>query len=130
VIKKITFAVAYKLILWILSLVILFHLLVLVQIIPYTIVWGGNIHSYEQMLVFESLSILINLLIIFLVYTKVKNVHLQRKSKLVNAFLWFFAALFFLNTLGNLTAQSSIELIIATPITLLLAVLSWRMAVE
>ncbi|MBP9791140.1 MAG: hypothetical protein KBD57_11425, partial [Bacteroidia bacterium] len=49
-----------KLMLALLTLVMLFHLLVLSQIIPYDIVWAGKLNSIEEMYSFEIMSILVN----------------------------------------------------------------------
>ena len=101
------------------SLSIVFHLLVLMQIIPYTIVWGGRITSLSQMYVFEAISILINLIFLFVVLLKLKILRIQFPEKLLNICLWIMFALFLLNTLGNLFSISDLERVIFTPITLL-----------
>lgn len=44
-----------------LIVVVLFHIAVIAKIIPYDIAWGGRIQNDEEMYVFETLSILINL---------------------------------------------------------------------
>jgi len=38
----------------------IFHLLILVRVIPYEITWGGRLKTVEEMYVFETISILIN----------------------------------------------------------------------
>ena len=101
------------------SLSIVFHLLVLMQIIPYTIVWGGRITSLSQMYVFEAISILINLIFLFVVLLKLKILRIQFPEKLLNICLWIMFALFLQNTLGNLFSISDLERVIFTPITLL-----------
>lgn len=41
----------------ILSLVVLFHLLVIVRVIPFDIVWGGKLKNVSQMRSFEAVSV-------------------------------------------------------------------------
>lgn len=101
---------------------IIFHLLVLVKTIPYTIVWGGRITNLSQMYVFETVSILINLIFLFVVLLKLKILRIQFSKKLLNIALWIMAVLFLLNTLGNLLSTSGLERIIFTPVTLLLSI--------
>lgn len=89
--------------------VIIFHFLILSKQIPYTIAWGGRLKNDAQMYLFESLSILINILIIVVLLLKnnvIKNKFLRPYT---NGILWFFMLLFSLNTLGNLLAKTDFE---------------------
>jgi len=61
---------AIKLLIGLLSLVIVFHILVLLQIIPYNIAWGGRLKTVQEMYVFEIVSIALNL---FLIWCLVKS---------------------------------------------------------
>jgi hypothetical protein len=103
--------------------VMIFHLLVIAQVIPYTVVWAGRLGSVEEMYVFELLSIAVNTLLLGVLLLKagfIKNIFPQR---LLNGILWFFLVLFALNTLGNLTAATAFEKFVFTPLTLLSAIL-------
>lgn len=82
------------------------------------------------MYVFESVSILINCLLIFIVLIKGSLIKSRIPIKIINGLLWFFVVLFALNTLGNLTSESNLETYIATPLTFILAILCWRIAIE
>jgi hydrogenase-4 membrane subunit HyfE len=112
------------------SLVILFHVLVIAGIIPYGIVWGGRIQSQEEMISFEIISILINgiMLAVVAIYTRHLNVKIN--PKIIKAALWIMVGIFLLNTIGNLFSKNEWEKIIFTPITLLLAIFSLRLAME
>ena len=101
------------------SLSIVFHLLVLLQIIPHTIVWGGRITNLSQMYVFETVSIFINLIFLFIILLKLKILRIQFPEKILPVALWVMFTLFLLNTVGNLFSTSGLERIIFTPITLL-----------
>ena len=96
---------AIKLLIGLLSLVIIFHILVLLQIIPFNIAWGGRLKTVQEMYVFESVSIALNLFLLWIVWLRAKNV----KSKTVNIILWVFFGIFSLNTIGNLFAQTTFE---------------------
>jgi hypothetical protein len=104
-----------------LVLVIFFHLLILLKIIPYTIAWGGRLKTDQEMYVFESVSIVINLLLIFILSLKAKHV----KHKIIDITLWIFFVLFSLNTIGNLLAKTTFEKSFSV-ITLLFAVLLFK----
>jgi len=96
---------AIKLLIGLLSLVIVFHFLIIVKIIPFNIAWGGRLKSDQEMYVFEGISIVINLFLIWVLSLKLKNV----KGKLINSMLWIFLGIFTLNTIGNLFAQTNFE---------------------
>ncbi len=119
---------AAKVLLALLLVVIIFHLLVLTGIIPYTIVWGGRLDDAGQMRVFEIVSITVNVLIISVVAIRAGYWRVPVRMGVVRGVLWVFVALFALNTFGNLLAESMWEKVIFTPLTFILALLCWRLA--
>ena len=100
---------AIKIMFCLLAVVVLFHLCILLKIIPYGITWGGRLKNDQEMYVFESLSIAINLFLGFLLALKGALLKSFVPMKVVNGFLWFFVVLFAFNTLGNLVAESTFE---------------------
>ena len=119
---------AGNILLTILGPVIVFHLLVLFQVIPYTIVWGGRLKSVEEMYLFELVSIFLNLLLLFITLQKTGYIRQVVSEKAISIIFYLFLVLFLLNTIGNLTAKSSIELIGGTLFTSLSAFLCWILA--
>ncbi|TGL98023.1 hypothetical protein EHQ76_13400 [Leptospira barantonii] len=101
----------------------IFHLLVLTQIIPYTIVWGGRLTSLEEMYIFEILSIILNSFFIWIGLIRTGNVKAIIPQKTITVILWIMAVLFSLNTIGNIVSQNDLERIIFTPVTTILAIL-------
>lgn len=130
VIKKINIRFAAILMLVLLSCVIVFHLLVLSGTIPYSVVWGGRLESVSQMYLFEAMSITINLMIIVIIAIKAGYVKPFISKRTLTFLLWALAILFALNTVGNLLATTILETILFTPLTLISAVLCYRMAIE
>ena len=125
----IPFSVATRTIITLNLAVIAFHMLVLMQVIPYNVVWAGNLKTENEMYAFETLSVIINLILIVAVLTKTKAIKTNSSQTIVNVALWLFVIVFALNTLGNLTAKASIETYVATPLTFILALLCWRVAI-
>lgn len=113
-----------------LSLITVFHLSVLIGIIPFNIVWGGRLAEHSQMVIFESVSITINLLMIATVGLKAKLIFSRVSPKFIRIALWIMAGVFVLNTIGNLASVNTFEKIIFTPVTAILAVLSIRLALS
>jgi hypothetical protein len=115
---------ATKILVGITAAAIFFHLLILVKIIPYEITWGGRLKSDAEMYVFEAISILVNAFFIFVLLQKGSFIRQVFSQKAVSIILWVFFALFVLNTLGNLVAETNFEKGFAV-LTLVNAVLLW-----
>ncbi len=113
-----------------LSLVIVFHFLVLTGIVPFEIVWGGRIKDSSEMEVFEAFSITLNLLMLFIIGIKSGFIKLSLNPTIIKISLWLMFVLFFVNTMGNLFSINQWEKIIFTPITIVLAVFSLRLALS
>jgi hypothetical protein len=130
VIEKISMRTSANIIIIILLSVFVFHILVLIGVIPYNIVWGGRLENISQMYVFEIISLTINSVIMFIVCMKAGYIKAYINLKLINVTLWFLVAIFLLNTIGNIVSLSALESMIFTPLTFISALLFYRMAIE
>ena len=108
---------------FILGLVILFHLFIYFEQIPYDKVWAGKLNSVEEMKSFETFSIIINVFMMIIFNIKYKQLESKKRNKAIDIIIWIFALLFGLNTLGNLFAQHTLELIFGTLLTLISTIL-------
>ncbi|ANE52342.1 hypothetical protein SY85_19470 [Flavisolibacter tropicus] len=113
-----------------LSLIVLFHLLVLVSIVPFQIVWGGRLTNHSQMVRFEMISIAINLIMLAVVAIHTGILKLRIKPLLIYIVLWCMGGLFLLNTIGNLLSINTFEKMVFTPLTLLLSICCFRLALD
>jgi len=116
---------ALKIMIGLLTTVTLFHILIVTQIVPFTIVWAGKLQNVEEMRVFETISILINLFLLFILLLKGDYLNYKISDKILNWILWLFMVAFALNTIGNLMSKTLFEKILFTPLTLISAVLIW-----
>ena len=114
-----------KIFLGLLFSVILFHICIIVKIIPYNIAWGGRLTNDNEMYVFESISILINAFLSWLLLMKGEFVKFKFTRNTVNIILWIFFGLFILNTVGNIFAKTNFEKLFAI-LTGLSAILIWN----
>lgn len=105
--------------------IVLFHFAIIFKLIPYNIAWGGRLTNDTEMYVFESLSIIINLFLIWILLMKGGMVSFQFSERAVKVILWFFLILFVLNTFGNIIAKTNFEKFFAF-VTAAFAVLLWR----
>lgn len=112
-----------------LFLLIIFHLLILAQVIPYGMVWGGRIESESEMLRAESISIVINLMMLLLVSAQRGLIGVKLSGTIILIGLWAMFILFVLNTVGNAMSLNETERWFA-PVTLLLSIFSLRLALD
>ena len=114
-----------KLLLGLITIVILFHFSIIIEIIPYNSIWGGRLQNDRDMYTFEIFSILINLYLGFILLIKAKRIKPLLSKKVVDLSLWIFLVLFILNTVGNLFARTYFEKTFAI-LTLLFSVFIWN----
>ncbi len=114
----------------ILSVIIVFHLLVVSRVIPYDIVWGGNISDSNDLWLMEAVSIAVNALLLFLVFAYMGVIKVKVNRTVTKVFFWVMFIFFLLNTLGNILAKQSLETFIFTPLTVLLSLFSFRIAMN
>ena len=120
---------AIKSILIILSLVVLFHICVLVGIVPPEIVWGGRVSDRSE-LKMEIISILINLVMLQIVMVRAGYFKIKINPMIIKIALWAMAILFLLNTIGNIFSKNDFEKFAFTPLTLILAIFCIRLAIS
>jgi hypothetical protein len=112
-----------------LGLLIIFHILIFVGIVPYNIVWAGKIKSKKELLFMESISLFISLMAVIIVGSKTNNLILIKDPTIVNIGMWILLALFVFNTIGNLTAKNPIEKYGFGTLTILISFLVLRILV-
>lgn len=112
------------------SAAICFHFCILFGLIPFEIVWGGRLKSLEEMVVFETISLTINFLMLFVVSVRCGILKIKLHDRVFPIFFWFIFVLFALNTVGNLFSTNDMERLIFTPITAISALLSLRLALS
>ncbi len=100
---------AIKILLVLIGAILILHILILAGIIPYEIAWGGRLQTDNQMYVFETISISLNLILGIALLVKGKLISLLVHPMIVNIILWVFLVLFALNTIGNLLAKTNFE---------------------
>ncbi|MCX7909608.1 MAG: hypothetical protein N2560_08855 [Ignavibacteria bacterium] len=114
----------------ILSGLIIFHLLVLLKVIPYDIVWGSRVKSEKDLFRLEMISLLINLFFLFSTLIYVIALPLKFPKIIMTIILWTMVALFGLNTLGNVLSKNKLEQRLFAPLTVLLTLFSLIMVLN
>ena len=129
-IYKISFSLAINTVLILLCAFVVFHLLILTQIIPFDIVWGGKLKDLAQMRRFELISIAVNIFMAVIIAIKGNYIKIKAPIKIINMVIWLFVVLFAFNTIGNLFASTLMEKVLFTPATVILALFCYRIAIE
>ena len=129
--KLIRAKLAGNILLFSLGLLFLFHVLVLLKVIPADIVWGGQIKGVPANLItLEAVALLVTAVFILVVAAKTGYLQVGRLSGIINAGVWLIFVYLLLNTLGNLASGISFEKLVFAPITILLAFCAFRLAIE
>ena len=129
--KLISAKLAGNILLFSLGLLFIFHILVLLKIIPAAIVWGGQIKGVPANLAtLETVALLMTALFILIVAAKTGYIQAGKLSGAVTIGVWLIFIYLLLNTLGNLASGVSLEKLLFAPITIILALCALRLAVE
>lgn len=113
-----------KVLLGLLGAVTIFHLGIIVKIVPYEITWGGRLQNDMEMYVFEIISICINLFLGFVLLMKGEFIKPYFRERVTNSMLWIYLVLFVLNTIGNIFSKTNFEKSFSI-LTLVLAISIW-----
>jgi hypothetical protein len=106
-----------------------FHILILFNLLPSNIVWGGRAGSSSSPRALLTVSLIFNILFAMVVAAKIGYIDVSKLSRVIDISLWIIFAYLILNTAGNLASSSSLEKLLFTPITIVAALLVLRLAI-
>ena len=122
--------IALYIILFILCAVIIFHVLVLLETIPNNIVWGGRIKNRQELIILETVSISLNLLMLLPCFIYAGIIKAKVNPTFLIICFWIMFVLFAFNTVGNIFSKNLFEAYVFTPITTILALCCWVIAIK
>lgn len=123
--KKMKYKTSIPILILLLVAVLLFHIAVIVKLIPYDIAWGGRLEHASELYVYEAVSICVNLFLGLVLLMKGNYIKSLLPFKTINIILWIFLALLALNTVGNIIAKTLFEKSFAV-LTLVFVILIWN----
>ena len=129
--KNISVNLAGKILLgaWILMLAL--HILILLQVVPSAIVWGGQVNADQSnLLQLEIVAITLTLLFTGIVAIKMGYILPGKFNKAINIGMWVMFSYLILNTLGNFASGVSAETLFFGPLTIVMAFCTLRLALE
>ena len=99
-------------------------------IVPYGIVWGGQIKNDASLMKLEIFALVTLFIFLAIILVKVDYLKFTKFKKITNIAVWIMFVYFLLNTVLNLASGVTLEKLIFTPITIILFVLIFRLAIE
>ncbi len=126
----ISFKLAGKITITIIVLFIIFHILVLLGVVPSNIVWGGQIAEESTVMRHEILRLLVSFIFLAIIIEKLNQNKITKFKKLSNAAFWFIYIYFIITSIAKLALAVTLEKLIFIPVTVILSVLLFRLAIE
>ena len=128
--KLISTKLAGNLLLGALGLLAVFHILVLLSVVPADIVWGGAIqNSATSLFPLEMISLFATLLFAVVIAAKAGYIKASRFQTAVNIGVWVVFAILLLSMAGNFASGVAFENLIFAPIAVVLAFCAYRLAI-
>lgn len=131
--KLISEKLAGNLLLISLGLLAIFDILIMLNVVPSNIVWGGQIKDpAANLIVLELIALVVTFIFAIVIAAKMDYIKAGGFTKAVNIGVWIIFVYLILNTLGNLASGVSFENLIFAPITLALALAfgAFRLAIK
>jgi len=110
---------------WIFVSYTIFHVLILIQVIPFDFVWGGKVTSMDTIYILESIGFIVMLFLSVIMAMKLRWIPTIFSDQILRRILLFFAFFFLLNTFTNLLAETNEEKLQAI-ITLYVAIVLYK----
>jgi hypothetical protein len=127
--KLISAKLAGKILLFSLGLLLVLHILVLLKIVPADSMWGGQA-TPANLITLEIIALAVTLFFGYVIAAKTGYIHAGKLAGVANVLVWIIFIFLLLNTLGNLASGVSAENFIFAPVTLILALCAFRLAIE
>lgn len=126
----ISFKLAGKITITIIVLFIIFHILVLLSVVPSNLVWGGQLTDDATLMKHEILCLIGSFIFLAIILEKLNQNKITKFKKLYNIAFWFIYVYFVICSIAKLVSAVPLERIVFIPITTILAILLFRLAIE
>jgi len=113
-----------------LGVLVIFHALMILGVLPADIAWGGRADAAGNVVLLEVVGLVVTLLFAAVVAAKAGYLGARPAGRLVTVAMWIVFGYFVLNVAGNLVSTSSLERAIFTPVSAILALLALRVAMS
>jgi hypothetical protein len=128
--KAISATAAANVLLVALGALAVFHVLMLAGALPDDMVWGGRASGGGAAAPLEVVGLAVTVLFATVAAVKIGYITAPRLAGLAAVGMWVMFGYFVLNVLGNLASTSAVERGIFVPYSIVLALLTLRLALE
>lgn len=128
--RYISLKLAANVLLVFLGALLIFHFLVITGLISPNMVWGGQVETNSQVVMMEIGAMVISALMMLMIAVRVGYINAPKIQGATQTAMWVIFVFLLLNTAGNLSSRSGTETLIFTPITIILAVMAYRLAMR
>ena len=125
--RLITAAAAARILLVMLALLAVFHMLVLLHMVPSGMVWGGRAESGTAGRL-ETIGVTVTVLFMLITAMRAGFLWPGRLSRTAKVAMWVVFVYITLNIIGNVTSVSTAEKAIFIPASVIMALLALRVA--
>jgi hypothetical protein len=129
ILKAIGTVAAARILLVMLAMLAVFHLLVMLHVIPSDMVWGGRGESGTAGRL-ETIGVTVTVLFMLITAMRAGFLWPGRLRRTVKVAMWVVFVYFTLNIIGNVTSVSTAEKAIFIPASVIMALLALRVAVS
>ena len=105
-----------------------FHVLMLLRVLPADVAWGGRVAASGDLAALEAASLVVTLFFAVVVAAKAGHLGPRVPRRAVSITMWVVFGYLTLNVAGNLASASSLERAVFTPVSVVLALLALRVA--
>ncbi len=106
------------------------HILVVLKVLPYKMLWGGRISTDAQMYRLETISLLTNLVFLVAILSQLELVDVHISHTWMKILMWIMVVAFTMNTFGNASSKNQLEKFLFTPLTFIMAIFSLILALQ
>jgi len=129
-IEKIGFKLAGLILIGLCSALLVFHISNFFGLVPLNITWLGRIESNSTMQIMTMISLILNAIIILCATVKCQFIKSPTLLPMVNRMLPFVFWWLIGNTIANLFSKSNFEVLVFTPILLVLTICVYRINIK
>lgn len=129
-VQRIPLYLAFGFLFFLNSIIVFYHICVMLGYIPISLIYGGKIKTSEEMFLYESISLLANLIILGIIYIKKRMIIQKVENSIINMLIYSLCGVFMFVSIANLIAFNIVEILIAVPYTFISVVLCWRLNLQ
>ena len=129
--KPLSITLAGNILLVLFGLLFVFHVLVIVGIVPSDIIWGGHADDSSVSLIsLELMALMVTVLFAVIIAAKMGYIKSGRFQRASRVGMWIIFAYLVFNSVGNFASSNTFEMIVFGPLTIIMSLCALRLAID